>query len=320
VRSVQAPTLDGPSSVVIQTTDEPTLIAGEVLVDVHAVAVSFPDLLMSKGKYQLQPELPITLGGDLAGVVRVAPAGSGFTAGDRVAGFLDYGAGADVVSVPTARVYPLPGELTFAEGAALPLNYLTAHFALTLRGGLRSGETVLVHGAAGGVGIAAIQVAKALGARVIAVASSPAKREACIAAGADEAIDVVGFRDAARTLTDQRGVDIVVDVVGGDIMTDSLRSLAPLGRVLVIGFASGAIPEVKVNRLLLNNTDIRGVEWGYMLDRDLTAGQWSELMKLAETGAIRPLIESIRPLEEFADGLRAMEAREVLGRRVFALR
>ena len=319
MRAVQAVTLDGPEGVVVNEVKEPTRRSGEVLIDVHAVAVSYPDLLMSQGKYQLRPELPITLGGDFAGIVREVSSWSPLSPGDRVAGFLDHGAAVESVSVPAARVYPLPDSLSFEQGASLPLNYLTAHFALTIRGNLSKGETVLVHGASGGVGIAVIQVAKGLGANVIAVASSELKREVCIEAGADHAIDVAGFKSAVSDLTNGGGVDIVVDVVGGDVMTDSLRCLAPLGRVLVIGFTSGVIPEVRVNRLLLNNIDIRGVEWGYMLDRDLTGGQWSEIMALASTGGIRPLIESVRPLAEFAEGLRALQTRQVVGRRVYSV-
>ncbi len=320
MRSIQAITLDGPAGVELREVNVPKRAPGDVLVDVHAVAVSFPDLLLSQGRYQIRATPPVTLGGDFAGVVREASEGSALAVGDRVAGTLAHGAACDVVSVPIGRVYPLPDSLSFEVGAALPLNYLTAHFALTTRGNLQAGETVLVHGAAGGVGVAATQIAKAVGATVIAVASSEEKRKVCIAAGADVAIDVTNFRAEVSSVTERAGVDVVVDVVGGDLMTDSLRCLAPLGRVLVVGFTSGIIPEVKVNRLLLNNTDVRGVEWDYMLDRNLTSRQWDELMALTKTGAIRPVVESVEPLGRFADGLRALEERRVLGRRVYRLR
>ena len=190
-------------------------------------------------------------------------------------------------SAPTV-VFPLPDALSFEQGAAIPMNYLTAHFALAERGGLREGETVLVHGAAGGVGTATLQVAKGYGARTIAVVSSDEKAEMARRAGADEVVAVDGFRDAVTELTDGQGVDVVMDVVGGDLMTDSLRSLATQGRVLVVGFTAGAIPEVKVNRLLLNNVDVRGVGWGAyaMVRPGYMRKQWDELLPLMESGVI----------------------------------
>ena len=206
---------------------EPAPGAADVLIEVHSLGISFPDLLLSKGQYQLRPETPFTLGVDVAGVV-VASAGEGFAPGDRVCGVVPYGAAAERAVVPVVSTFPLPDALSFDEGAALPLNYLTAHFALVTRAGLRAGETVLVHGAAGGVGTATLQVAKGLGARTIAVVSTEEKAEVARRAGADDAVLLDGFKDAALALTDGRGVDVVLDVVGGDVFTDSLRVLAPL--------------------------------------------------------------------------------------------
>ena len=251
-------------------------------------------------------------------MVVTAPPESGFEPGDRVACVLPYGGGAELVAVHPESVFPLPDDLSFEQGAALPMNYLTAEFALVTRGGVRPEHTVLVHGAAGGVGTASIQVAKGLGARVIAVVSTDEKAAVARAAGADEAVLVEGFRDAVKELTGGVGVDVVVDVVGGELMTDSLRSLAPLGRVLVLGFTGGEIPQVKVNRLLLNNIDVRGVGWGAyaMVRPGFMRGQWTALLPMMQAGAIDPPIGKVYPVEQVADALADMEARRTLGKSV----
>ena len=213
--------------------------------------------------------------------------------------------------------------MTYDEGAALPMNYLTAHFALAERAGLRPGETVLVHGAAGGVGTASIQVAKALGARAIGVVSSETKAEVARAAGADDVVLVDGFKDAVGGLTEGRGVDVVVDVVGGEDFMDSLRVLGAQGRLLVVGFAAGqGIPEVKVNRLLLNNTDGRGVGWGaYAMARpDYMQQQWSELVPMIEGGFVKPPIGATYELVDFGRALRDMDDRLTLGKSVVRVR
>jgi NADPH2:quinone reductase len=322
MRAVQVVRLDGPSGVDLVEVPEPPANEGQVLVDVHAVGVSFPDLLLSAGQYQLKPETPFQLGVDFAGVVRSAPAGSGFAAGDRVACVLPYGGGADVVAIDPDSVFPLPDNLSFEQGAALPMNYLTAQFALGTRGRLQEGETVLVHGAAGGVGTASIQVAKGYGARVIAVVSTEDKARVAKAAGADEAVLVDGFLAAVKELTEGRGVDVVVDVVGGDLMTDSLRSLAPQGRLLVVGFTAGTIPEVRVNRLLLNNIDVRGVGWGAyaMVRPGFMRRQWEALLPMMESGAVNPPIGTSYPLEDVRTALTDMAERRATGKSVLTLR
>lgn len=323
MRAVQVVRLEGPSGVDVVDVPEPIASESQLLIDVHAVGVSFPDLLLSAGKYQVKPEPPFQLGVDFAGVVRTAPDGSGYTAGDRVACVLSYGGAADVVAVDPDSVFPLPDSMSFEQGAALPMNYLTAQFALgELRGRLREGETVLVHGAAGGVGTASIQVAKGYGARVIAVVSTAEKAQVARDAGADEAVLVEGFLAAVKELTDGRGVDVVVDVVGGDLMTDSLRSLAPLGRLLVLGFTAGAIPEVRVNRLLLNNIDVRGVGWGAyaMVRRGFMRQQWEELLPMMESGAVNPPIGATYPVEEVRSALTDMAERRARGKLVLSLR
>jgi NADPH2:quinone reductase len=318
MRSLQVTALDGPSSVTVTEVTEPEPGPDQVLVDVRALGISWPDLLLTKGEYQIKPELPFQLGVDFSGVVVTAPPTSGFEEGDRVACALPYGGGADVVAVHQESVFPLPDNLSFEQGAALPMNYLTAEFALVTRGEVKSGSTVLVNGAAGGVGTACIQVAKGLGARVIGVVSTEAKAEVARAAGADEAVLVDGFLASVKELTDGVGVDVLVDVVGGDLMTDSLRALGPLGRLLVVGFTGGSIPTVKVNRLLLNNVDVRGVGWGAyaMVRPGFMRGQWTALLPMMQSGIIDPPIGKVYPVEQAAEALADMEARRTLGKSV----
>jgi NADPH:quinone reductase len=316
MRSVQVTSLDGPAGVAVVEAPEPARGEGEVLVEVRALGVSWPDLLLSRGEYQLKPEPPFQLGVDFAGVVRQAPPEAGFRAGDRVAGCLPYGGGADLVSVHPESVFPLPESLGFDKAAALPMNYLTAQFALETRAGLRAGETVLVHGAAGGVGTASLQVAKGYGARTIAVVSTQEKADFVTGVGADHAVLVDGFLGRVKEITDGRGVDVVVDVVGGDLLTDSLRSLAGLGRLLVVGFTGGSIPQVKVNRLLLNNIDVRGVGWGAyaMVRPGFMRRQWDALLPMLESGVVDPPVRTTYPVEEVGRALTDLEDRAVLGK------
>ena len=317
MRAVQVTSPTGPAGVEVTEVDEPSAGPGDVLVEVHRVGLSFPDLLLSKGQYQVRPDPPFTLGVDVAGtVVAVGADVTRFAAGDRVAGVLPYGGAAELAVVPQASTFPLPDELSYDAAAAIPMNYLTAQFALVERGGLREGETVLVHGAAGGVGTATIQVARGLGARTIGVVSTEAKAEVARRAGADEVVPLDGFRDAVAGLTDG-GVDVVLDVVGGDVFLDSLRLLAPQGRLLVVGFASGqGIPEVKVNRLLLNNTDVRGVGWGAyaMVRPGYMAEQWEALRPMIASGVIDPPIGATYDLTEAARALTDLDERRTLGK------
>jgi NADPH2:quinone reductase len=313
VRAVQVVRLDGPAAVEVRDVPEPVRGPDDVLVDVRAAGVNFPDVLQTKGLYQYRPELPFTLGAEAAGVVRAVPDGSPLRPGDRVVAFTTTGAFGEVVAVSPDGVLPLPENVGFEAAAGLPMNYLTAQFALVVRGHLRAGQVVLVHGAAGGVGTACIQLATALGATVIAVVSSDAKAEVASAAGAAHAVAVDGFRDAVKALG---GVDLVVDPVGGDRFTDSLRCLRPEGRLLVIGFTAGEIPTVKVNRLLLNNIDVVGVGWGaYALSRPgYAATQWAELVPHLRSGALDPPIGGRFPLEKAAEALATIDERRVLGK------
>lgn len=320
MRAVQVITPTGPSDLEVREVAEPVPGPDDVLVEVHRVGVSFPDLLLSKGEYQLRPEPPFTLGVDFAGTVVSGP---GFEPGQRVAGVNAYGAAAERVANPAMFTFALPDSVSYDEGAALPMNYLTAQFALAERGQLRAGETVLVHGAAGGVGTATIQVAKGYGARTIAVVSSEAKAAVAKKAGADDTVLVSGFRDAAMELTGGRGVDVVLDVVGGDVFLDSLRVLGTQGRLLVVGFAAGqGIPEVKVNRLLLNNTDVRGVGWGaYAMTRPgYMQEQWAELLPMMESGTVKPPIGATYDLADFGAALADLAGRRTLGKSVVRVR
>jgi NADPH:quinone reductase len=316
VRAVQVQQLDGPEAVAVAEVPEPARGESEVLVEVRAAGVNFPDLLLTQDRYQYKPQVPFVLGGEFAGVVREAPPDSEFSPGDRVAGTSTIGAFAELVSVPGSGVFPLPSSVDFAAGAGIPMNYLTMTFALITRGQLREGETVLVHGAAGGIGTATIQLAVALGARVVSVVSTPEKAEFVRSLGSQETVLADGFKDAVRDLTAGAGVDMVVDPVGGDRFTDSLRCLAPLGRLLVIGFTAGDIPTVRVNRLLLNNIDVRGVGWGAFAGprEGYVRQEWDRLLPFLTSGAVAPPVTATYPLEQAGTAVALLGERSVLGK------
>jgi NADPH:quinone reductase len=323
MRAIQIASLDGPQAAKLVEINEPQG-DGAVVIDVLAAGVAFPDVLQSRGLYQYKPEMPYTPGGEVAGVVRSAPTGSHVSAGDRVAALtMLCGAMAEVVVLPADRVFKLPDNVPFEAGAGLLFNDLTMHHALRTRGRLIEGETVLVHGAAGGIGTSTLRLAPAWGAsRVIAVVSTEDKGEVATAAGATDVVLAEGFKDKVKELTDGRGVDIVVDPVGGDRFTDSLRSLAPGGRLLVIGFTGGDIPTVKVNRLLLNNVDVVGVGWGAwtLTHPGYLAEQWAELEQLLASGTVSAPAPEVFPLERAADAIAALEDRSAKGKVVVTLR
>jgi NADPH:quinone reductase len=293
-----------------------------VLVDVHAAGVSFPEVLQTRGAYQVKPPLPFVPGSEVAGIVRSAPEGASVSAGDRVAAFCALGGFAEVAVAPEFFTFALPDALDFAQGASLILNYHTAYFSLVMRGRLREGETVLVHGAAGGVGTATLQVAKALGARTIALVSSEAKGRVAQEAGADLTVLLSDdWKDQVKELSGG-GVDMVLDPVGGDRFTDSLRSLRPNGRVVVVGFTGGSIPEVKVNRLLLGNTEVIGAGWGaYVMGRpDVNREIGAAIGTMIEQGYVRPIVGERYPLEQAADALHAIDERRATGKVVLDVR
>lgn len=316
MRAVQVTSLDGPAAIELVEMPEPEPAEGKVLIEVKAAGANFPDVLLTRGLYQMRPKLPFVPGSEVAGTVKAAREATGLKPGDRVAAFPVLGGFAEVVAADEWGVFPLPGAVSFEAGAALLMNYLTVHFALVRRGRLQPEETVLVHGAAGGIGTATIQLAKALGARVIAVTSTTEKEQVAREAGADEVVGVEGFKEAVKELTGGEGVDIVIDPVGGERFTDSLRSLRPEGRLLVIGFTAGEIPTVKVNRLLLNNIDVVGVGWGafWMRRPEFLRQQWEEVAPLLSAGVLSPPIGASLPLERVSEALATIEERRVLGK------
>ena len=320
VRACVLTAVTGPDAVKLRDVAEPEPRANQLVIDVEYAGVAFPDLLLSRGEYQLRPEPPFVLGWEVSGVVR-ADVGR-FRHGDRVSAMPILGGFADAVAVDSRMVFPLPDTVSFAKGAALPLNYLTAHLALVRRARLKRGETVLVHGGAGGVGTAACGVAAALGARVIAVVSTAEKAEVATAAGAHETLLVEGFKDEVRRLTDARGVDVIVDPVGGDRFTDSLRSLAPEGRLLVVGFAGREIPTVRTNRLLLTNTTVMGVATKELWDLvpDYPAEQWRDLMSLVDAWSIDPVLGPEFELADAGAALRALDERRTTGKVLLRVR
>jgi NADPH2:quinone reductase len=326
MRAMQITDLSGPDSA-LELVDlaEPDashpMTPGEgVVVDVRAAGVAFPEVLQTRGEYQVKPPLPFVPGGEVAGVVR-ASTDSAFAPGDRVAAFCMLGGFAEVAVAPTWLTFALPEALDFAQGAGLILNYHTAYFSLKLRGRLREGETVLVHGAAGGVGTASLQIAKGLGARAIAVVSSDEKEAVAREAGADEVLRSDGpWKDQAKEVSGG-GVDVVLDPVGGDRFTDSLRSLRENGRLVVVGFTGGSIPEVKVNRLLLNNIEVVGAGWGaYVLGKpELNRETGAELHRLADAGFVAPIVGGRFPLERAAEALKLIDERRATGKVVLEL-
>jgi NADPH2:quinone reductase len=311
---LQVKTLDGPSSV--SCTDVPEPVEGALVIDVKAAGVGFPDLLMTKGEHQIRQPVPFTLGWEAAGVISSAPNGSEFAVGDEVV-TLSLGSFAEKVAAIPEATFRKPEALTWEQAGALPMNYLTALAGLQRRGRLQPGEKVLVHGAAGGTGTAAIQVAKALGARVFAVVSTDAKEATALEAGADAVFRSTGeWRDEAIEASNG-GVDLIFDPVGGDRFTDSLRSLRSEGRIVVIGFTQGSIPEVKVNRLLLNNTEVSGCSWSVLATAPGGLGAAAkQLDAMATAGQITPVVTATYPLSDGAKALQAIDDRSVTGKAV----
>lgn len=321
MRAIQISELSGPDALTLVELPEPEashfLTPGQgVVIDVRAAAVSFPDVLQSRGLYQFKPELPFVPGAEVAGEVVEASDGSGFRPGDRVAALTMLGGMSERAVAPAHLTYRLPDELDFAQGAALVLNYHTAYFALRLRGRVKEGEQVLVHGAAGGVGTATLQVARALGARTVAVVSTEEKERVAREAGADDVVRAdEGWKDRVLEVSGG-GVDVVIDPVGGDRFIDSLRSLREDGRLVVVGFTGGAIPEVKVNRLLLRNIEVVGAGWGaYAMSKpDLCRELGAEIERMVAAGHVRPIVGARFPLERAADAMRLIDGRRALGK------
>ena len=314
MRAAVVTDLAGPDGVVVREVPTPTPGPTQVLIDVEYAGISFPDVLQTRGQYQVRPELPFIPGWEISGVVREGS--NGFRAGERVSAMPFGGGVAESVAVDTDYVFPLPKSVSFDTAAALPLNYLTAHFALVRRANLQTGETVLVQGAGGGVGSASCNMAAALGAKVIAVVSSAEKAAVAEAAGAQHVVLADGFLAKVRELTEGRGVDVVVDPVGGERFTDSLRSLAREGRLLVVGFTGGQIPAAKTSRLLLTNTTVTGAGtrelWNH--EPEMPRRQWDELLPLLKSGGLKPVIGQQFSMDETAAALRTIEERLATGK------
>jgi NADPH2:quinone reductase len=308
-----------PESLVVEDVPSPKPGAGEVVVSVCAASVNFPDVLIIQNKYQFKPPLPFSPGSELAGVVKEAgPGVEAFKAGDRVIAFTTYGAFAEEVKADASRLLPLPAKMSFEEGAAFLLTYATSDHALRDRGALKAGETLLVLGAAGGVGIAAIEIGVALGARVIACASADDKLAVCRQHGAHETINYAteDLRERIKALTDGKGVDVVYDPVGGPYSEPAFRSIAWRGRFLVVGFAAGEIPKLPLNLALLKGASIVGVFWGDFARREPRAFAESvaQLGRWYSEGRLKPHVSATFPLERAVDALKQMAARQVKGK------
>ncbi len=319
MRAVLCQAYGPPEQLVVADVPAPLPGPGQVAIAVKACDVNFPDTLVIEGKYQFQPPMPFTPGSDITGIVTaVGPDVAEFAPGDRVAAFVGVGGFAEVVVCDVTAIVALPDQVDFAEGAAVLMTYGTSLHALRDRARLRSGETVLVLGAAGGVGLAAVEIAKLMGARVIAAASSDAKLAVCRAAGADATINYAteDLRERLKTIAGNAGVDVVYDPVGGALTEPALRSMAWDGRYLVVGFAAGEIPRIPLNLVLLKGCAIVGVFLGGFMRRD-PAGQGQHLRELlawVAEGKLHPHITATYPLEQVGQALRMILDREVAGK------
>jgi NADPH2:quinone reductase len=292
---------------------------GQVCIDVRAIACNFFDILMAQGKYQVRPPLPFSPGGEVAGVVRAVGAGvDNVKPGDRVFAMLGWGGYASVALAPAVAVVRMPDAMTFEHGAAFGVVYQTSYFGLVYRANLQPGETLLVHAGAGGVGLAAVQIGRALGARVLATASSSAKLAVAKAHGAEEAYDysTSEWTERVKAATGGRGADVIYDPVGGDVFDLSTKCIAFGGRLLVIGFASGRIPSIQANRILLKNISIVGLHWGAYRQHDPARipQAMDALFELYARGAVTPVISSSRPLAEAAAALDEIASRRSTGK------
>ncbi|MES2016419.1 MAG: NADPH:quinone oxidoreductase family protein [Pseudomonadota bacterium] len=308
-----------PDTLVVESVPDPLPGPGQVALDIKAAGVNFPDVLIIQGKYQSKPELPFTPGSELSGVVRAVGDGvSGYKVGDKVIAFTAHGAFAQQIVVPAHALMPMPPGMDFDTAAAITLTYGTSHHAVVDRAALKAGETMLVLGAAGGVGLAAIEIGKALGARVIACASTDEKLAVCVAHGADATINYSkeDLREAIKAATDGKGPDVIYDPVGGIYTEPAFRSIGWRGRYLVVGFANGEIPKLPLNLTLLKGASLMGVFWGEFAKREPKANMASmrELMGWLAEGKIKPLISGRYKLEETAQALNDMAARKVTGK------
>ncbi len=313
----------GPDELRVKEIPEPELGPQTLKLEVRAAGCNFFDILMIQGKYQVKPAFPFVPGAEVAGIVREVGDGvDGFAVGDRVFASAGLGGFAEAAVVPARGAYRMPESMAFEEGASLPIIYPTSYAGLVFRADLQPGENLLVHAAAGGVGIAAVQIGKALGARVIATAGGADKLEVARRNGADETIDYrkEDFVERVKELTDGKGADVIYDSVGGDVFDRSLKCIAWNGRLLVIGFASGRIPEVKANRILLKNIAVTGLHWGAHATRDPERidQTFEALFKLYGAGQIKPVIFKNYSLDDVAAALQALGSRKTYGKLIVA--
>ena len=313
-----------PEALVVEELPSPKAGAGEVVLTVKAASVNFPDVLIIQNKYQFKPPLPFSPGSELAGIVKEVGAGvTSVRPGDRVIAFTTYGAFAEEVKTEATRLLPLPESMDFVAGAAFLLTYGTSDHALRDRAALQSGETLLVLGAAGGVGLAAIEIGKALGARAIACASSDDKLAVCREHGADAGINYAteDLRERIKVLTEGRGVDVVYDAVGGPYTEPAFRSLTWRGRLLVVGFAAGEIPKLPLNLPLLKGASVVGVFWGDFARREPRAFAASarQLARWYAEGKLRPHVSQTLPLERAPEAIRLLASRQAKGKIVLTV-
>ncbi|MFQ3457190.1 NADPH:quinone oxidoreductase family protein [Bradyrhizobium sp. UFLA01-814] len=328
MRAVIGHSFGGIDELVYDETTPPAIEAGTIRISVRAAGVSFANLLFIAGKHQNRPSIPFVPGTEIGGVVsEIAPdVRTDLKIGDRVCAGLPSGGFAEEAIVDAANVFRIPDSLSFEGSTLFPTIYATAYAGLKWRANLQSGETLLVHGAAGASGLAAVEVGRALGATVIATAGGERKIEAAKRFGADHAIDyrTGGFRDRVLEITSGRGADVVFDPVGGDIFDESLRCVAPLGRLIPMGFAAGRIPEIPANIVLVKNLTVIGLYWGFYMAWGKTKADvalrekvrilYGEMFDLFEAGKLRAPVDGSLPLADFATAMRRVESREVVGK------
>ncbi len=313
-----------PESLSLEDVDAPTAGADEVVVEVRAAALNFPDVLMIEGKYQSQPPFPFIPGGEFAGVVASIGANvKTLTLGQGVFGGSGYGAFVERLAIPASRLRRIPNGMTFEQASGISTTYGTSYHALKQRADLQPGESLLVLGAAGGVGLAAVELGKAMGARVIAAASTDAKLAVARQAGADELINYSDgeLKDKVKALTNGRGVDVIYDPVGGDLFDQCMRSINWKGRVLVVGFTGGYIPKVPINLILLKGCQVVGVFYGSFAAREpqLNDRNFADILEMFERGKINPLVGATYPLSEYAQALRCLSGRAAVGKVVLRM-
>lgn len=312
-----------PSDLAVREVPDPVVGPGQIGVEIRAAGCNFFDILIVQGKYQVKPPFPFIPGGEIAGVVRTIGAGvTGFSVGDRVLAAAPMGGYAERIAIPASFAHRMPDAMSFEEGAGFPIVYPTSYAGLVYRANLQPGETLLVHAAAGGVGLAAVQIGKALGAKVIATAGGPDKLHIALEAGADVGIDYneEDFVEKVREFTKGHGADVIYDSVGGDVFDRSLKCIAWNGRLLVIGFAGGTIPSVAANRILLKNIAVTGLHWGAYAkyEPQRIPETFDALFRLYEEKKIQPIVYRSYPLEQVAEALHALGSRKTHGKVVLA--